>query len=642
MRDRSVSVTSSARHAQPEPGMKDEPVAARVGVAIMDESTVGLEPPAKQTFSSQPSWLNQAGRYQSRYLLWACLAPLLAGLLFIVQAWWLAQLIDHTLTHTTLTSPPLASTWWQALLTQPFIGAVMGLIVLRAVLLWSGDRAASRATEAIKQRLRQQLFNEWLARGPAWARQHPSGELSTSLLDYVEALEGYLQRYMAAAVAAVVLPLVLALMAFGVDWIIGLLFLVTAPLIPFFMALIGWRAQAANDAHHVRLQRLAGLFGDRVQGLFTLRLFGQAPAESARVRAASEALSQTTMKVLRIAFMSSAVLELFAALGVAGVAVYVGLGYLGLLSGFSGLSLQQGLFCLLLAPEVYQPLRQLAASYHDRAQAKSAVEQLQGIYDGVPTLGAPLPSPYRLVAQPLPRSEGGASEAPLTEPSILVANDQPSHEAEPAQSGCVVQIKDWAVYTPTGTVLVQVPELTVLEGDWIALEGPSGSGKSTLLESLVGLRPSQAATHQVFGEVTLIRAQPYLGRGTVAECLRFARAEATEDQLWHALERVQLAEHVRQLPHGLSSVLGTRGYGWSGGQLHRLALARLFLTDPHLVLLDEPTAHLDASTRDQVLDAILDFCAHRSLIIATHDPAVSARLKRYWRIQQQRLQQEAS
>src|SRR5690606_20779202 len=271
----------------------------------------------------------------------------------------------------------------------PAIGAIAGLILARAGLAWLGERAGARAAETIKQRLRLALFDRLLARGPAWSRGQVSGELASAIVDQVEALDGFFSRYLPAAVAAAVLPVAFAAVLLPVDWIAGLLLLVTAPLIPLFMALVGWGAEAASRRHLRAFARLSGFFADRLRGLSTLKLYGRAEAEAQSVALASETVRRRTMAVLRIAFLSSAVLEFFAALGVAGMAVYFGLTYLGFLDlRGSPLTLQAGFFCLLMAPEAYAPLRQFAAHYHDRAAARAAVSQVAAAFDGLPDLDA--------------------------------------------------------------------------------------------------------------------------------------------------------------------------------------------------------------------------------------------------------------
>ena len=567
----------------------------------MTDSTVSTQS------KSQQRWLSGLWRLAPQTMRWAIAAPLLAGLLLIVQA----GLLAHTLDQAIRLAVAPADLWLGIL-------AIAALIALRALLVWSGEKAASHASEQIKQQLRHQLFGQLLARGPAWSKKTPVGSLTVALLDQVQALDGYLQRFLPATIAAVFLPLAFAVAVLPVDWVVALLFLFTAPLIPVFMALVGIRAEAANQKHQQVLSRLSGVFADRIRGLFTLALLGRTHDEVESVRSASGALSKTTMKVLRIAFISSAVLELFAALGVAGVAVYIGLSYLGMLgSHFSGYSLQHGLFCLLLAPEVYNPLRQMAASYHDRATAKAAVQGLQQLYTQLPPLDK-------------------TSTAAVAPPSLLLA-------AQPTQPSLVLAAHQLCVQSPIGKPILLSTNFELHRNQFVALMGASGIGKTSLLETLMGLRADgsgQITPYFDKNQVVLIGQQPFMALGSIAGFLRLVNKDATDDQLWWALEQAQAADFIRQLPQGLATILGARGHGVSGGQAHRIALARLFLTEPELILLDEPTAHLDPTTRDAVLAAIFQFSQGRALLLATHDEAVANQLHNRWYLSQQQLQRD--
>nr|WP_254045756.1 ABC transporter transmembrane domain-containing protein [Paenalcaligenes hominis] len=381
----------------------------------------------------QRRWLSGVGRQAPTAMFWAVCAPLLDGAFMIIQAWFLANTLDQAIRLSIEPAQLLGA-----------MATIAGLIILRASINWSGEQAASHAAETIKLQIRRQLFALTLAKGPAWSKQHPIGTLTVSLIDQVQALDGYLQRYLPAVISAVILPFAIALVVLPVDWVVAALFLVTAPLIPLFMALIGMRAEAANQKHQRVLSRLSGVFSDRIRGLFTLALLGRTTDEVRSVRSASVALSQTTMKVLRIAFLSSAVLELFAALGVAGVAVYIGLSYLGMLgSHFTGFSLHHGLFCLLLAPEVYNPLRKMAASYHDRATAKVAVDELHQLYEQLPPLTNDLPTPSR---------------------SAVVQFHETG--AQP-----LIQVEQLQLKSPTGVPLLHVTDFSLDRGQHVALMG---------------------------------------------------------------------------------------------------------------------------------------------------------------------------
>jgi ATP-binding cassette subfamily C protein CydD len=537
-------------------------------------------------------------------------APLVSGALLVVQAWLLASVLDAAIVRQAPRQELLGD-----------ILAIAGLMLVRACITWAGERAGADAAERIKRHVRLSLFRRLVQKGPYWSRGQASGELASAVVDQVEALDGFFAKYLPAMAAAAMLPVAFSVVLLPMDVIAGLVLLITAPLIPLFMALVGWGAQGASRRHLRAFARLSGFFADRLRGLSTLKLYGRAEAEAESVVAASDALRQRTMSVLRIAFLSSAVLEFFAALGVAGVAVYIGLTYLGFLDlRWSPLTLQAGLFCLLMAPEVYAPLRQFAAHYHDRAAALAAVSQISLLFDGLPQAGD--------------AATDGA-------PGARKAAAGPGRVSASRGAGAALAIAGLNLDAPGRSQAVLADAgLTLAPGEHAALMGPSGIGKSSLIEAIARLRPFQgdiridgvplpdwgeAALRQ---RVALIGQKPQLLTGSIADNIRLGRPEASDAEVQTAARRACVLEFAEALPQGLATQLGGRGHGLSGGQAQRVALARLFLRDPGLILLDEPTAHLDEGTQARVLDAILEFSAGRTLLLATHAPAVAARLGR--------------
>ncbi len=554
-------------------------------------------------------------------MLWAMAAPVLAGLLLLLQVYILAAALGAVVS---------ATTDYQLLLYHAL--AVVALIALRAALTWSGERSAIRGSEAIKQSLRLRLFDYLLDMGPQWSRQQVSGELASAILDQVELFDGYLSRYLPAAVAAVFLPLAFAMVLLPLDWVVGLILLFSAPLIPLFMALVGWGAEAASQRHQLELTRLSGRFADRLRGVFTLKLFGRERSETQAIERASTSLSQRNMAVLRIAFLSSAVLEFFAALGVAGIALYVGLSYLGYLElRAQPMSLQLGLFALFMAPEVYNPLRQLAANYHDRAAAKAALGQLAERFNCF------------------------AAQPQLTRQQSLIWQSQSQSQAQ-AQASTALKLKNLSLPgRRSGQTLLADINLELAPGRHVAMMGPSGAGKTSLLETIVGIRQplsgqiwlagysysacndgaharhdasiARQSLHPLLGRKVLLFSQkPFFLPDTIAANLRLVYPQASEQQMLHALAQAQALEFVQASTLGLQTVLGEGGHGLSGGQLHRLALARLFLLDPAVVLLDEPSAHLDHATSVRLIHSLRKFCHNRTLLLATHDPSLAKML----------------
>lgn len=550
---------------------------------------------------AQMRWLNGLRRQAGWPMALAIGAPLIAGGLLLWQASALARLLHSAVVEGV--SPELL---------LPALIVIAGLIGVRALLGFVADRAGVESAERIKAFVRSTLFAELLARRSSWVAGKSSGALSATIVDQVEALDGFFVRFFPAMIQATLLPIVFALVMLPVDWVVAVLFLVTAPLIPVFMALVGWGAEAATKSQANAFARLSGLFADRLRGMVTLKLFGRAEAETIRVAEASESLRKRTLKVLRIAFLSSAVLEFFAALGVAGVALYIGLTYLGLINlRGTSMSLEAGLFCLLMAPEVYQPLRLLAAHYHDRASAKAAVGEIAAQFDALPM---------------------AANECVIPAGAV--------------QTGAVaVALTGLSMKTPGGAADILVDaSLDVPAGSHIALLGESGIGKSTLLEALARLRDYRGTITldgtdlEVMDEgelrtrVAFIGQRPRIFHGTIGDNIGLACAGATADDINRAAGLAGVTDFANALPDGLDTLIGENGLGLSGGQIQRVALARLYLRDPGLILLDEPTAHLDPVTENRILDAIMTFAEGRTLVIVTHSASVAARMQRTYRI----------
>ena len=531
--------------------------------------------------------------------------PLVSGGLLVWQAWSLASVIGRAIA---------GGETLDALL--PTVVLILALLVFRAGLSALGDWFGTLAAENIKRDLRDSLFSSLLARSPRRQDQPASGAAVTAIVDQVEALDGFFARYLPASAQAALLPIVFGAIILPLDWVAGLLFLVSAPLIPLFMALVGWGAQAATDRQAQALTRLSGRFADRLRALLTLKLFGREAAEVHGIVSASESLRRRTLSVLAIAFLSSAVLEFFAALGVAGVALYLGLTFIDYLHlRSSPLTLELALFLLLMAPEVYNPLRLLAAHYHDRASAKAALVEIERQLGELPSEPTPL-------SDIKPR--GGKA----------IALDL---------SGVTLRTPD-----RQRVVLAETP-FKIPAGQHVAILGPSGQGKSTLLEALIGLRASEGdimldgraldawAEEDLRARTFLLTQKPRLLHASIAENIALARHDATRGEIDLAAERAGVAQFAAAMKQGLDTIIGEDGIGLSGGQAQRVALARLFLRDAGLILLDEPTAHLDAQLEAEIMSSILDYAKGRTLIVATHSHAVAARLDKAWRIAGQTL-----
>lgn len=493
---------------------------------------------------------------------------------------------------------------------------------MRAALAWLSRHLADTAVETIRMELRGQLIRRLLARDPLRLRQRRSGELAELMGTHAEAMEGYFGGYLLARAEVAAVPLVLLVAAFCMDRVVGTILLLTLPLVPVFMMLVGWGAEAASRRQLQALARMGGYFADRLRGLGVIRLYGRGEAELANIGAAAEGVRVHGLKVLRIAFLSSAVLEFFASLSVAMVAVYLGLTYLGMLDlRGAPLGLGAGVFCLLLAPEYYAPLRRLATHYHDRANALAALDEIENALEdtadtthvGAASRREHLASLAIKEIRPQAKARGGM---PL--PWTLL----PPESVDVAAT--VLEARDLGLRPPGATHDVLTGLSFNLEaGSHLALVGPSGCGKSTLLDALAGWLPPASGVLSVPEGIRIGYApqRPYLFHGSIADNLRMADPHASDERLRAAAEAAQVMRFAARLPQGLDTMIGERGFGLSGGEARRIALARVFLLDPQLLLLDEPTAFLDPETEASLLAALVRFARGRTLVLATHSTA---------------------
>ncbi|MFC8268187.1 thiol reductant ABC exporter subunit CydD [Streptomyces cinereoruber] len=469
-----------------------------------------------------------------------------------------------------------------------------GVAVARGLVSWLTELAAHRASAAVKSELRGRLLGRAAALGPGWLGGQRAGSLIALATRGVDALDDYFARYLPQLGLAVVVPVAVLARIVTEDWVSAAIIVVTLPLIPLFMILIGWYTQARMDRQWKLLSRLSGHFLDVVAGLPTLKIFGRAKAQAESIRAITSEYRQATMRTLRIAFLSSFALELLATLSVALVAVTIGM---RLVHG--DLDLYTGLVILILAPEAYLPLRQVGAQYHAAAEGLAAAEEI-----------------FDVLEQPV--RNGGTGAVP---DSVRLELD-------------AVTVRHAGRAEPS----LDAVTLTVEPGETVALVGPSGAGKSTLLDVVLGFTaPEPGGSVRVGGEdlagldpeawrsrIAWVPQRPYLFAGTIAENVRLARPDASDEAVREALRDAGADGFVAELPDGLDTLLGEDGAGLSAGQRQRLALARAFLADRPLLLLDEPTAALDGETEAGVVDAVRRLAAGRTVLLVVHRPALLA------------------
>ncbi|MDM0115811.1 thiol reductant ABC exporter subunit CydD [Variovorax sp. J22R133] len=494
---------------------------------------------------------------------------------------------------------------------------VLALGILRSVFEAQGARRVFTKARAQLSELRLEVATSLGSRSPLDRARPASGLAASAMAEQAEALVPYLTRYQPARWRVNVVPLAILAFVLSLSWTAAIVLALTAPLIPLFMAIVGWRAKAASDAQMLELGGMNAFLLDRLRGLSTLRALGAVDATALRLRESARTLGQRTMAVLRIAFLSSAVLELFSALGVAMVAVYVGFHLLGQLDfgTWSGtLSLGEGLFILLLAPAFYEPLRELSAVWHDRAAGEAALAAITHMTRG----GVPLPG-------------AGAGK-------VLQASQVDAAAGPPS-----VHIRDLVFSHPGEVAFLDDHSLEIQAGEHVALLGPSGSGKTTLLALIAGLVPPRAGSIEIGGvaltdpsahalrqRMAWMGQRPHIFAGSVLANVSMGRADVQRSDVQDAV-RFAALESVAQAYPG--AALGEGGSGLSGGEAVRVALARLAVrTQADLLLADEPTAHLDTDTALRVADALVALAKGKTLIVATHDPILASRMHRVIRV----------
>ncbi len=506
---------------------------------------------------------------------------LAAAILIVLQA----RLLSRILTAVFLQGQDLnaAALWLISLL---LVGA------LRAGAAGGVEVISGWLAVKVKESLRRTLLNRLLDGGPAYIRQENSGEVSNTFTNGVEALDAYYSQYLPQLVIAAITPLTVLLAVFPLDWLSGLIFLLTAPLIPIFMVLIGKGSESITRRQWQALSRMSAFFLDTLQGLKELKQWNRSRGHAERISRVSEDYRRKTMGVLRVTFLSAFVLEMVATISTAVVAVQIGLRLL-----YGLMQFEQAFVVLLLAPEFYQPLRLLGQRFHAGMSGVSAANRIFALLDSLPT-----------------RADS-AGRKDLT-----------------FKSGDLIRFENVCFqYHHRETAALKGINFEIRSGEMLALVGNSGSGKTTIAHLLMGfIQPQQGRiwiNQHSLEEIDLLKwrqqiawvgQRPYIMNGTLRDNLLLAAPQAGESELQMAIRQAKLEEVIARLPEGLGALLGEEGAKFSSGEIQRLALARAFLKNAPIIILDEPTAHLDAALERILEESIRSLCAGRTVLMIAH------------------------
>lgn len=508
----------------------------------------------------------------------------LSALILVAQTYFLATLLDKLI--------------MQKVPRDELIPYFLGLIIgfgMRAIILWAREKIGFQSGQLLRNHIRQKILDKIHLVGPATINQKPAGSWASIMLEQVENLHNFYARFLPQQSLSAIVPVVILIAVFPLNWAAGLILMITAPLVPLFMIIVGIAAADNSQKNMDTLSRLSAQFLDRLRGLETLRLFNRTSEQTEHIENATEDFRETTMDVLKLAFLSSAVLEFFTSISIALMAVYFGFSYLGQIefgTYNAPLTLFTGFFCLILAPEFYQPLRDLGAYYHDRAAGIGAADAIVDF----------LESDYLTVHQ--------------NEKTISL------------ESAVEISAENLVVLSTQGSALTKPLNFQIPANHNVALVGQSGTGKTSLMNVILGFLPYEGSL-KINGQelresnladwrkhIAWVGQNPLLLQGTIKENLLLGDIQANDEEINQALIRSQAKEFTDKL--GLYHEIKDGGLGVSVGQAQRLAIARALLRKGDLLLLDEPTASLDAQSENLVLHALNEASQHQTTLMITH------------------------
>jgi ATP-binding cassette subfamily C protein CydD len=489
-------------------------------------------------------------------------------------------------------------------------------VVLRAILNRNAERFAYKSGARIRTELRHEVYDRLQQTGPMHTGRMQSAESATAALENIEALQDYYARFLPHVSLMLIIPISILVIVSPLDWVSALVFLVTAPLIPLFMILVGQGAERASHKQWRKLARLSNYFLDVLRGLPTLKIFNQSKAEAKIVASLSDDYRRSTLSVLKLAFLSSLLLEFFSTISIAMIAVFIGFRLL-----WGEMDFLIGFFILLLAPEFYLPLRTMGTHYHSRQQAVASAEQLQKV----------------LRLEPLRKQHEAIEVIPYSQ-SLFIEVDQLGYRYGDEQS-----------------LVLENISLTLRTGESIALVGPSGSGKTTLVNLLLGfdvpdsgeifvnhINLSTVSQDNWLQHVAYMPQNPTLFPGTIAMNIALGDENPDRERLQQAAGDAQISQLIESLPAGFETIVGEGGRTLSGGEVQRIALARVFYKEAGLVVLDEPTASLDAKSERIISDAIEKLSRTRAVIVVAHRLHTVKGMDRILVLKQGRLLEQGS
>ncbi|MEE9321556.1 MAG: thiol reductant ABC exporter subunit CydD [Granulosicoccus sp.] len=530
-------------------------------------------------------FLQSLKKRTGKYFYLSVVLGLFSGIFIVFQAWLLALVVNSILFKEARFADVAM---WMTVLPVIF--------VVRAALTWASEISAFEAAALVKQHLRIELQKHLFATGPVELGGEHSGKVASVLVDGVEAMENYFARYLPAMTLLVLVPSAILVVVFPIDWISGIVLLITAPLIPFFMVLIGKGTERLNSRQWRKLARMNAYFLDMIQGMGTLKLFNASRTEALSIATISEGYRKATMSVLRVAFLSSMALEFLATVGIALIAVLIGFRLF-----YGEMSFFHGFFVLLLAPEFYLPLRNMGTHYHARLEAMGAAENMIEIFNRPTMINAQQHS---------------------TDKNLAVFEQYPGID--------IVVTNVHYSYMHRGKVLDGV-SMRIPQCQRTALVGYSGAGKSTVAQLLLGFIQPDQGNVLVNGvelkdigikhwqrRVAWISQRPYIFYGSIRANICLGTDYAGEDALYKAASSACIHDYIQSLPDGYETVIGEKGAGLSGGQVQRIALARAFIKDAPFVILDEATASLDKNTELLIQHSINLLAENRTLLVIAH------------------------